>query len=111
MKSSVLALFLISLQLQPILAAVACLGAGQSSEAHCPMSEDAPAAGLFVGKPGAPATHGCFLAQLCAPGAPAVPKPAESFRVAIQVNPVPAIFARSLHAGLPAAPPFHPPRA
>ncbi len=110
MTSALLALLLMSLQLQPVVGAVACLAADRSSESHCPMPDEAPAADLTIGEPTAPDTHGCFNTQLCTPATPAVLARAAACTFPGPISPMLRIIPRSFHLGLPATPPFHPPR-
>jgi hypothetical protein len=108
MRAIVTLLFLI-LQLQPLAGAVVCLAASLEVERECSMPDHATGASHRSKVPEHAAA--CPLAAVCAPTAPAIPRPAEGLAVGDATEHLPAAPPSVLAPQEAPAPPFHPPRA
>ena len=107
----IVALALLLLQAQPLVAAALCGSYAERAEADCPMAhEEGPAASTLIA-PGAEVHSGCAGMTYCAPTPPAVPNVMTQFRLDPLVQGAAAPQQSLMAPTESLAPPFHPPRA
>jgi hypothetical protein len=105
---SILAAFVLLLQLYPLLGTAACLG--RASQRECPMPEHGAVPHGTVAQT-EPATPNCALAFVCAPSPLAIVSLPENLESIIALHSESPIMATAALFGISSAPPFHPPRA
>jgi hypothetical protein len=110
MKAMLAALVLL-FQLQPLVGTVACVARSDEAAQHeCKMPAHGHALTTQVTSSGA-AAQSCALASICTPARPAVPGLASRWETTVPLLAFTGRLDHTVLVGIPASPPFHPPRA